>query len=571
MTTPPKITSPDEKGFRKLIERRVTVLRYLLGTSNVLTDPIILLTFLSSFARSGMMFGINETARTADQGLGWPVAMLLFCAISMLVIGYISRIRMHALIIRVKESMRQRMTRNLLRANIDFLLTNPHGRVHVAMTEEVGQVSGAIINVIETIEAVVIVLIITPYIFWISWTAGVATFVAMALGTLGYMLFDRPARAAMYKASAAGAEFSNRVRDMLAGWKELRLRRSRSAALEAETMDVIRKVSTYANVSERLYAKSTAVGQSAVILLLCYVVIVVPILPGGGIDVMFQILTVIFLTSGPIEQLFGALPSMSRAENAYFRIQNVEADLYEAAAQVTQRDVAPRAGFSSIEMRDVSARISEPGRPASEAFEIGPINLSFKPGETVFVCGGNGSGKTTLMGLITGLRNPDKGDILVDGEIMSNDMRHGYRELFCGVFSDFHLFDRTFGMTAEEMERLDMRIKALNLSDRVTMQENKFSTLSLSAGQKRRLALAVALAEQRPIIILDEFAADQDPANRAFFYDVLVPELAAGGQLVIAITHDDHQFHKCDRLIKMAGGKIISDEKYLRPTAQEVG
>ena len=79
--------------------------------------------------------------------------------------------------------------------------------------------------------------------------------------------------------------------------------------------------------------------------------------------------------------------------------------------------------------------------------------------------------------------------------------------------------------------------------------------------------VAVALAESRPIIVLDEFAADQDPSNRAFFYDVLVPELAAGGQLVIAVTHDEHQFHKCDRLIKMEGGRIVSDERQNQETA----
>jgi putative ATP-binding cassette transporter len=93
------------------------------------------------------------------------------------------------------------------------------------------------------------------------------------------------------------------------------------------------------------------------------------------------------------------------------------------------------------------------------------------------------------------------------------------------------------------------------------LAEGRFSTLSLSAGQKRRLALSVALAENRPVIILDEFAADQDPENRTYFYDVLIPELAATGQLVIAVTHDDHQFGKCDRLIKMENGHIVSDQR----------
>jgi putative ATP-binding cassette transporter len=187
--------------------------------------------------------------------------------------------------------------------------------------------------------------------------------------------------------------------------------------------------------------------------------------------------------------------------------------------------------------------------------------LTFRPGETVFICGGNGSGKTTLLSLITGLRHPTKGEVMLDGGPLDDVGTAAYRELFSGVFSGFHLFERAYGMSNEEVAEIERRIDQMDLKGRVSMLEGRFSTTSLSAGQSRRLALAVALAEQRPIIVLDEFAADQDPANRAFFYDVLVPELSVTGSLVLAVTHDDHQFHKCDRLIKMEAGRVISDEQ----------
>ncbi len=62
------------------------------------------------------------------------------------------------------------------------------------------------------------------------------------------------------------------------------------------------------------------------------------------------------------------------------------------------------------------------------------------------------------------------------------------------------------------------------------------------------------------IIVLDEFAADQDPTRRAFFYDVLVPRLARAGHCVVAVTHDEHCFGKADRLIRMEDGVIVSDQ-----------
>lgn len=567
MTEPNPAIRPDEAGFRKLMKRRVVVLRYLLVTSGVVRDPVIVMTILSSISRAAMIFAINETARTAGDGLGWSVALLVASAAAMLFLGYQTRVRSHRLIIKIKEVMRRRMARALLRANIDFLLSSSHGQVFSAMTGEVDEVSGAIVNLIEGVEALVIILIAVPYLFWISPSAAIATMVAMLVGGLGYLLFDRPARKQMVLASKAHAEFCDRVRDMLSGWKEVRLRDTRRSALEDVTQTVIREMGVTSNKSEELYSMSTAFGQAAVVLLLCFIVVVIPILPGGSVAIMFQILTVIFLTSGPIEMLFNALPRMSRAENAYYRIKIVEAELSQSQSVALQHEVAPRKRFKSLELRDVTARISEVGKAEEEAFVLGPVNIRFEPGETVFICGGNGSGKTTLLGLITGLRNPDDGEILLDGAPMDPETKAGFRELFSGVFSGFHLFEQTFGLSDDEVSLLQDRIKELKLSDRVTIHEDRFSTLSLSAGQKRRLALAVALAEDRPIIILDEFAADQDPSNRAYFYDVLVPELAASGQLVIAVTHDDHQFGKCDRLIKMEGGRIVSDDRQVRQKA----
>lgn len=559
--------NPDAPGLQKLLRRRAIMLRYLFVASGVVRDPVVILIFLSSISRACLIFAINETARTAEDGFGWPLLMLAVSAAAMLSIGYQTRIRAHRLIIKLKENLRQRMSRSLMRANIDFLLSSSHGQVFSAMTSEVDTVSNTIINAIESIEAVVIVSIAIPYLFWISPMAGLAAVAAMCIGTLGYIIFDRPARRQMAVASMSRAEFCDRVQDMLSGWKEVRLRDTRRKALEEETHKVINEFGSAANRAEELYSMSTAFGQASVVLLICFVVVLVPAILGGGTETMFQLLTIVFLTSGPIEQLFNSLPALSHAENAYFRIQTVEAQLSKSQSPALQGEVVPRVKFDSIELRDAVAHVSELGKDLDEAFTLGPVNLRFEPGETVFICGGNGSGKTTLLSLITGMRNPDSGEILLDGESMSNETRAAFRELFTGVFSSFHLFDRTFGLTDEEVALLQERMGELKLLDRVQLQERRFSTLALSAGQKRRLALAVALAESRPIIVLDEFAADQDPANRAYFYDVLVPELAAGGQLVIAVTHDDHQFYKCDRLIKMEGGRVISDERNPRQKA----
>ena len=78
----------------------------------------------------------------------------------------------------------------------------------------------------------------------------------------------------------------------------------------------------------------------------------------------------------------------------------------------------------------------------------------------------------------------------------------------------------------------------------------------LSQGQRKRLALLLAVAEQRDILLLDEWAADQDPQFRRIFYRELLPELRALGKTVFAISHDDHYFEYADRLLEMRSGHL---------------
>ncbi|WP_209058554.1 cyclic peptide export ABC transporter [Shimia sp. R9_2] len=541
--------------------RRLEVVSFLLDAGAGMRDPIVFLTLISGLSRAGMIFAINETAQRYSEGPGWSVAMLLICAAAMVVSGYFQKVRAFTLITRIEAQMRNRLSALLLRANIDFLISRRHGKVYGAMTAEVNQLAQAVIHLVEAIGAALVLLFAIPYLFYVSWIAGVAAVAAIGLGGIGFALMDGPARRWAIKASESFAAYCDRVTDMLSGWKELRLRGSRRDALEGETKAVIAAQVAHKMRSERLFAASTGGGQLAVALLMCFVVIILPMLSGGDAIVMFQVLTIIFLVNGPTELVFNTLPILSRAEASYYKIKGVEAELAEAQSQALHAVSKPLDRFDSIALRGVEANVGEIGRADVTPFHLGPIDLTFHPGETVFICGGNGSGKTTLLSLITGMRHPETGDILLNGAPLTDDTTAMYRELFSAVFAQFHLFEHAYGMPETELAALESRIAQLGLAERVQLLGDKFSNTSLSAGQSRRLALAVALAEQRPIIVLDEFAADQDPANRAFFYDVLMPELSASGRLVLAVTHDDHQFGKCDRLIKMEAGRIVSDER----------
>ena len=119
---------------------------------------------------------------------------------------------------------------------------------------------------------------------------------------------------------------------------------------------------------------------------------------------------------------------------------------------------------------------------------------------------------------------------------------------------------------------VDSYLSKLALSDKVSVSDSQLSTTKLSQGQRKRLALLLAYLEGRSIIILDEWAADQDPTFRRVFYTKLLPELQAHGKTVIAITHDDHYFHLADTVYRVDAGKIsaLKQEEKQQPLMEVI-
>ncbi len=124
-----------------------------------------------------------------------------------------------------------------------------------------------------------------------------------------------------------------------------------------------------------------------------------------------------------------------------------------------------------------------PSEEADGAFSVGPINLTVKAGESVFIVGGNGSGKSTLAKLITGLYIPKLGEIWLDDESIVDSNREWYRQHFSTVFSDFYLFEQLVSagaLTADEQAR--PYLDKLELEKKVSVRDGRLSTTALSQG-----------------------------------------------------------------------------------------
>jgi len=147
----------------------------------------------------------------------------------------------------------------------------------------------------------------------------------------------------------------------------------------------------------------------------------------------------------------------------------------------------------------------------------------------------------------------------VDNQPIDSTNNADYRQLFSAIFSDQHLFKQLVGSRGNEpdMTLVTSWLHKLNLQDKVSVTDERLSTDKLSQGQRKRLAMLISVAEQKDILLLDEWAADQDPAFRRVFYQTLIPELKALGKTLFIISHDDSYFEHADRLLLMKEGQLI--------------
>ncbi|EOC9244016.1 multidrug ABC transporter permease/ATP-binding protein [Enterobacter cloacae] len=258
-------------------------------------------------------------------------------------------------------------------------------------------------------------------------------------------------------------------------------------------------------------------------------------------------LTLLFLRT-PLLSAVGALPTLLSAQVAFNKLKKF--DLAPFKAEFPRPQAFPN--WQTLELRNVTFRYQD------NAFSVGPVNLTIHRGELLFLIGGNGSGKSTLAMLLTGLYQPQSGDILLDGRALSAEKPEDYRKLFSAVFTDVWLFDQLLGPEGQQANPalVEKWLEHLQMSHKLELQDGKILNLKLSKGQKKRVALLLALAEERDIILLDEWAADQDPHFRREFYQVLLPLMQAMGKTIFAISHDDHYFIHADRLLEMRDGKL---------------
>lgn len=458
------------------------------------------------------------------------------------------------------ETMIQRLRTGLVdSASRAELLPLEHiGRSEIlgAMIRDTQTISQAVNLLVIAVQSAILIVLAMIYVFINSTAAFVLSAMFISFSVVLVLARMKKLQGDLYKMFGQEAHLVDGLRDVLDGFKEVKMSTARRDALlsevDAAAVDVRDLKIEYQSRSSNEYV----LGQSLIFLLLGVIVFAVPMFATAGSTEISRTTTAILFIIGPLGMVIQAVPMFAAANAAAQNLIHLDQTLKSLNTQ--NPDLPPRAlapQFNEITLDAVSFAYQD-ARSAS-VFAVGPVNLTVRRGETLFITGGNGSGKSTLLKLLVGLFYPDSGMIRVDGQPVTRENYDAYRNQFSVIFSDYHLFKQLYGMPAPDAAVVDDLCHLLELTGKVQMDGRAFSTLDLSSGQRKRLAMLVAMLEDKPVVVLDEWAADQDPHFRRKFYRELLPRLREAGKTVIAITHDDRYFDAADRCISMEEGRLV--------------
>jgi putative ATP-binding cassette transporter len=517
---------------------------------------------LGGVSNAAILAAINAGAQSAGNGEVSVSAATLFVVALLLFIKtqhYIliaTTVEIEAII----HKLRVRLMDEVRHSELLPLDAIGRAAIVAAITKETTTLTQATNMVAFAGQGVVLVFFVGIYIAYLSLLAFAVSVVVICVAGVIFHIKSRQVAAGTREAAEWDNRLFDRLIDLLDGFKEVRLNRSRSDDLFDDVVEVSRKAANIKIRSQSESYKQLVFSQSAMYLLLASVVFMVPAFSdtkGGSIT---QVTTALMFVVGVCMGSVQTIPILQAADVASDNIERLEAKL-RAIVGETQLDLEPRSRFDKIEMRDVV--FSYMDKSSEAVFRVGPLNFTLHSGDIVFISGGNGSGKSTFLKLLAGLYEPDSGELLLDGVRVDDTNRDAYRALIAAIFVDYHLFQRLYGIVDPGPGEINRLLTQFRLTDKTRLTGGEFTTLDLSGGQRKRLALIVSLLEKRPILLLDEWTADQDPDFRRKFYDELLPELKQAGETVVVITHDDRYLAELDlpaRKLRMDEGRFVGQD-----------
>jgi len=533
----------------------------LLNDTRTSLKRLGLMAVVAGAASAAILAIVNAAAQIPGNASGQSYYVALF---GLALIAYVFSQKYVLVVVtdeveRIVDERRRRLIRKLAACELQGVEKIGHGVIFTAINTDAQTISQTAGSLMLGVQALILMFWTALYLATLSLATLMLVVLVLLIAARIYRSKVNRARQELRRAHDEVTTLHEMIESMLGGFKEVKLSSRRAIELMEDAMQVSGRTAYFRSLAQRALAANFIFSQVAIFLLLGTLVFVLPVISTTFASITVKSLTAVLFLVGPISGIISSVPQITVANAAAESLLRLEQLLDQhAETGKTATEIAAEAAPWPNSFHELSLRGLHFSRgQGSEKFTVGPIDLTIRAGDTIFITGGNGSGKTTFIKMMTGLYPTDSGQIMVDHRVVTQaDLQH-YRDLFGAVFSDFHLFNTLYGIDAVSPQRSAALIDQMEIENKVTLAGRRFSTVDLSTGQRKRLALVAVQLEDKPIIVLDEWAADQDPHFRAKFYEILLPHLQAQGATVIAITHDDKYFHLANRRLHMEDGRLV--------------
>ncbi|MDR7123081.1 cyclic peptide export ABC transporter [Rheinheimera soli] len=468
-----------------------------------------------------------------------------------------SEIILNRLALNIRHNLRTELYDRVQRSSISSLEHVGPSRLIQALTTDVSAVVAGAGTFPQIITAVVTSLGVLSFLAYLDLNIFWFVIKVIVFGVVAYQIPIIIGTRYFSKAREHQDHLQEAVKGLIGGAKELKLSEGKKRAYNEQILQKEEMiVKDLEKTGSSIYTLTGNFGN-----LLCFFAI-------GGIGFIFinyhaislpeifASIMILLYVSGPIIMIMNFVPQLAMTQ---ISLRKIDLLFYELPPEAVSEYINPVSSWQTVTLKDVY--YNYPLQPnQSKSFVIGPVNIKINRGEITYITGGNGSGKSTLAKLLTLHYEASEGDIYFDGVKVVKERLNDYRQELSCIYSDYYLFDRLLdekSLTEGYKEKINYYLKSFSMDKKVQLKDGRFTTLKLSDGQRRRLALIVTIIEDKPLILFDEWAADQDPMFKDIFYREILPSLKKKNKAIVVISHDDRYFDLADQMIIMESGKVI--------------
>lgn len=524
-------------------------------------NRLLIYMFLSGMSNAFILFIINGAAASVTYSeINTRLFLMFIVVISIYIITqqYIFK-RASYIVDQIIQKIRLRLADKIIqRAELVDLDAIGNSRIYNHMTHQTGEVSNSANEITAAVQSLIMVVFAILYLGTLSVEALIVTILVVTIGMLVYLGMEKKIIPFINKHNESEIRLFSTLSHLLAGFKEIKLSHKRGEDIRDHINQISIEARDNSITTKVMYSNAYIFAQSFFYVLIGIMVFILPRFFEIYTDSVIQITAVILFIIGPLSSVVAGIPAYTRSDIAIKNILKLENELDNLKTDpptFNEQTHRTYVGFKELHFRNLEFHYYD--RNKEKSFSVGPIDFKLIKGETLFLVGGNGSGKSTLLKLITGLYRPSAGDILVDGVPVRGNSIQEFRELYSAIFADFHLFEKLYGIRDWQPDLVADLIREMRLSEKTAFENGAFTNINLSTGQRKRIAMIVTKLEDREIYIFDEWAADQDPQFREYYYYEILPELKKAGKTVIVVSHDDSKFFAtADRVLKMSMGQI---------------